>query len=268
MNSAQRLRGFLYVFLTIVVLLCISGCVIEPKPIKLEPIEPEPLGSRVLSFSGYEWMVKSGKTPVGPGPNYFSDSSKNVWIDKRGRLHLRIIKRNGKWYCAQVISKKSFGYGKYTFYLANKVDRLDENVVAGLFIFENVPKYNHCEIDIEFSKWGQRLDNNAQYAVQPSARFENSYKFNIQLNGKCSTHGFIWRSQSVFFQSLHGHYTSPPKSIHIIKSWEYTGKNILPPGNEKVRINLWLFKGNPPLNNKGAEIIIKKFEFVPQTEIN
>lgn len=267
MNSAQRLRDFLYVFLTIVVLLCISGCVIEPKPIKLERIEPKPLESRILSFSGYEWIVKSSEIPITPGPNYFSDSKKSVWVDKKGQLHLRMTKRNGRWYCAQVISIKSIGYGKYIFYLANRVDQLDKNVVAGLFTFDNAPEYKGREIDIEFSKWGGLHPENGLFVVQ-GRDARHRHRFDIQLNGSYSTHSFIWRSQSVFFQSLHGHYASPPSNNHIIKLWTYTGEDIPPPGNEKVRINLWLFKGNPPLNNKGAEIIIKKFEFIPQTEIN
>ena len=41
-------------------------------------------------------------TPVGPGPNYFSDSTTNVWTDTNGWLHLRITHRANAWQCASI----------------------------------------------------------------------------------------------------------------------------------------------------------------------
>src|SRR5262245_44168916 len=81
--------------------------------------------TRTLSFSGYTWNVKSsGKSKVGPGPNYFSDSTSNVWVDAQGRLHLKITVSRNKWSCAEVVSQLSFGYGTYRFYLDSAVDSL------------------------------------------------------------------------------------------------------------------------------------------------
>ncbi|HVM50372.1 MAG TPA: hypothetical protein VMU04_20255, partial [Candidatus Acidoferrum sp.] len=48
---------------------------------------------RWVSFSGYDWWVKSSTGTVGPGPNYFSDSTNNLWVDTVGQLHLRITNR-------------------------------------------------------------------------------------------------------------------------------------------------------------------------------
>src|SRR5574341_1745935 len=39
---------------------------------------------RQISFSGYMWNVKKSNGRVGPGPNYFSDSTQNVWVDLSG----------------------------------------------------------------------------------------------------------------------------------------------------------------------------------------
>jgi hypothetical protein len=200
---------------------------------------------KTLPFSGYKWIAKTSKSPVGPGPNYFSDSIENVWIDKQGQLHLKITKKNGKWYCAQANYEKSLGYGKYIFHLAG-INRLDKNVVVGLYTYDDLPEYNHREIDIEFSKWGKSKNNNARFVVQPRSK----HKFNTQLN-KDSTHSFDWKSKKISFQSPY-------------KSWIYKGKNIPKPGNENPRINLWLFKEKPPSDNKEIEIVIKKFEFIPK----
>lgn len=72
--------------------------------------------TRVITFAGREWLVKDwGATTFGPGPNYFSDSIRNVWVDQSGRLHLKLTKQNGTWYAAEVIAKESLGHGKYSF---------------------------------------------------------------------------------------------------------------------------------------------------------
>src|SRR5437667_40636 len=67
--------------------------------------------ARVIKFSGYDWTVKSSRDRVGPGPNYFSDGEENVRVDERGRLHLRLTQREGRFYCAEVVSRRSFGAG-------------------------------------------------------------------------------------------------------------------------------------------------------------
>src|SRR5262245_21295616 len=78
--------------------------------------KPAPPGPRTISFSGKTWLVKSSTGKVGPGPNYFSDSTDNVWVDAGGRLHLKITKAKGKWSSAEIVSADSFGYGTYRFY--------------------------------------------------------------------------------------------------------------------------------------------------------
>jgi hypothetical protein len=233
------------------VLCLISGCGSD------SPSSPGGVSfSKTLFFSGYTWKVKSSDSLVGTGPNYFSDSSENVWIDEQGQLHLKITKRNEKWYCAEVVSEETFGYGTYRFYLASRIDQLNENVVLGLFTWDDDPAYNHREIDIEFARWGQVTNENAQFVVQPYYRPDNMYRFTIQLNGDNSTHSFDWRNNSITFQSSYGHN----------ESWSYTGQDIPPPGKENARINLWLFQGIPPSDGQEVEVVVAKFEFIPFTE--
>jgi len=227
----------------------------------------EPAGPRVISFSGYEWEVKANEDPVGPGPNYFSDSEEDVWVDAEGQLHLKIVQRDGKWYCTEVINKESLGYGKYIFYVASRVDLLDQNTVVGLFTWDtNAPEHNYREIDIEFARWGDPEGDNAEFSVQPSDTPGNTHRFNIVLNGDYSTHLFEWRNNRIDFLSLHGHQLPPPTEGHIIESWTYTGNDTPPAGSENARINFWLFKGNPPSDGQEAEVVIKRFEFVPLPE--
>src|SRR6266404_8443538 len=67
--------------------------------------------TRGFHWSGFDWRVKASTSPVGPGPNYFSDSTNNVSIDAQGRLHLRITHVAGLWQCAEIVLQRTLGYG-------------------------------------------------------------------------------------------------------------------------------------------------------------
>src|SRR5574341_2445673 len=117
---------------------------------------------RQISFSGYMWNVKKSNGRVGPGPNYFYYSTQNVWVDLSGKLHMKLRKNKGKWYCSEIVSNQNFGYGTYRFYIDSYVDNLDPNVVLGLFTWSDNPDYNHREIDQEFARWADPNNLNAQ----------------------------------------------------------------------------------------------------------
>jgi hypothetical protein len=218
---------------------------------------------RSIRFSGYSWRVKNSATSrTGPGPNYFSSRRANVWLDGLGRLHLKAVKRSGRWYCAEVFSARSFGYGSYTFTLASRVDRLDRNADLGLFTWDNAaPAYAYREIDIEFSRWSVRGARNAQYVVQPWQHTGNEHRFNLALSGVYSTHSFSWSADRVLFSSSRGRTPSPAGAL---QSWTYSGADIPPAGAGHARINLWLVNGKPPANGRSVEIVVKAFHFVPE----
>ena len=213
---------------------------------------------RTLSFSGMDWIVRtSGTAKQGPGPNLFSDAPENVWVDEQGRLHLKIVQKGGFWYCAGVILRRSMGYGQYVFYISSDVSKLDQNVVAGLFTYKN----DHEEIDIEFSRWSVADNKDSQFAVQPSDRAGNKVRYDLNLLGTQSTHAFNWQPDRIDFISLQGHGLSP-KPGNLIQEWTYTGDDIPPKNEERLRMNLWLFRGAAPSDQKEQEIIIEKVEFI------
>lgn len=213
---------------------------------------------RIISFSGYEWIVrKTGDTKEGPGPNLFSDAQENVWVDQQGRLHLKIVQKGGLWYCSGVILHRSMGYGKYVFYISSDVSKLDKQVVAGLFTYKN----DNEEIDIEFSRWGATDNQDSQFAVQPSEKAGNKERYDLHLMGAQSTHAFNWQPNKIEFISLQGHgLTSGVENV--IHKWTYTGEDIPPENEERLRMNLWLFRGVAPSDIKEQEIIIEKVEFI------
>lgn len=201
----------------------------------------------------------------GPGPNNFTNSTDNAFVDSLGQLHLKITQRNGKWYCSEVDLVKSLGYGKYRFYLASRVDQLPQNVVLGLFTYDSDPTYHNREIDIEFSKWGYPTNFNSQYVVQPWDVTQNISRFDSQLSGDYTTHSIDWTTNKVSFESLYGHYATAPDSTYVMNSWSYSGLDIPLAGNEKIIMNLWNYEGKAPTQK--VEVVIKKFEFTPITDI-
>ncbi|MBN1120643.1 MAG: hypothetical protein JXJ17_06160 [Anaerolineae bacterium] len=211
---------------------------------------------RVIRFSGLRWQVKSSSVPVGPGPNVFSDSPENVWVDADGQLHLKITYRDGYWLCAEVIAEQSLGYGTYVFHLASRVDRLDPNAVLGMFTWDtDAPEHHYREIDIEFARWGQDNADNMQYVVQPYTSPDNMKQYTVSLDDGPSTYQFVWRQDSVIFQSTQGQTT--------LEFWAYTGPDVPPAGGETVRINLWLFNGAAPTDGQEIEVVFDRFEFIP-----
>ncbi len=214
---------------------------------------------KLLSFSGYEWIAEgSGGNKINPGQNYFSCSDDNVWVDENGYLHLRITKREGRWYCAKVTLKESHSYNKYIFTVASRVDKLNRNVVGGLFTYLD----DSNEIDIEFSKWGIRNNHEGQFIVQPAYNTGNSHRFKLKLKETFSTHIIDWKKNKIDFSSYNGHYMENPPKGNIISEWSYGGKDIPCEDEERVMINLWLFNGKPPSDNKEAEMIISSFRIL------
>lgn len=217
------------------------------------------LNSRALVkkifFSGYEWEIKSGR--YHPGKNdWLAD---NVWVDQEGLLHLKINRVGGQWYCAELSTVKSFGYGTYQFQVIGEVDKLDPNIVLGLFVYpgpENPDESN--ELDIEYTKWGKPDGPIGNYTVTPS---KETYRFPSSLNGNYTTHQFTWTDKQVLFQSFYGHVVNHDVEFAnwLYNAQKYNGKIALPP--VRVHMNLWLLKGKPPLDGQEQEIIIKKFIF-------
>ncbi len=219
---------------------------------------------RTIDFSGYAWWVKTSSGRVGPGPNYFSDSPNNVWVDESGFLHLKITKVKNRWYCAEIVSTEVFGHGTYQWELASPVDNLDRNVVLGLFTWSDTSEYAYGEIDIEFSRWGSRnLYPNAQFVVQPFDAEGHLVRFTMPPGVPESTHSFLWAPEGVIFQSVSGHWLTEPSPEAVVFEWAFMSPWPPPTGTENARLNLWLYQGASPSNRQEVEVVFKSFAFVP-----
>jgi hypothetical protein len=220
---------------------------------------------RWISFSGYDWWLKDSSALIGPGPNYFSDSTHNVWLDDQGRLHLRITNRSNQWQCAEVVTKRTFGFGSYRFELDSVVNDINPSVVLGLFTWSDDPAYTHREIDVECGRWANPSDvNDAQFVVQPWDWPSHLVRYAVPAGLSNSTHCFIWETNRISYQALCGGYSPNPAPTNIISTSVFSNAAEVPQtGDENVRLNLWLINGGAPTNNSEVEFIIKSFQFVP-----
>ena len=220
--------------------------------------------TRQFNFSDYGWWVKNSTGSLaGPGPNYFTDSTNNVWVDAQGSLHLKITHTNSAWQCVEIISTRSFGYGQYRFTVSAPVNRLDPSVVLGMFTWSDDTAYNDREIDMELSRWNYAFDttNVEDFAVAPYHTGQ-VLRFSMPVGVTNTTHSFIWQSTNIAFQTLNGNFASPPASSNLLQTWN-SALGIPPAGGEQVHINLWLNQGNAPVDGQPVEVILSQFEFVP-----
>lgn len=235
-----------------------------PEAVALKHIERGP-ETRILSFAGYDWTVKRSDFPIGPGPNYFSDSKEDVWVDNDG-LHLTISKQSGKWYCSEVIINESFGYGTYIFQTNGRVDIIDPMMVLGLFTWDTeAPASYFREIDIEFSRWGDPLEyTNSQYVVQPWYLTGHLHRFRVDLDEeeKSLTHYIVWQPGTVEFRSYYGNYIDQTAPLSALsQKWTHTSGYVPEPGKENVRFNYWLYEGAAPHSGLGDELVVTGFKW-------
>jgi hypothetical protein len=212
-----------------------------------------------IVFSGYEWVAKSSRRVVGPGPNLFSEE--NIEIDNDGRLHLRIVRRRDGWTSAEIGSRRQFGYGTYRFSVASGPQ--DPRAVLGMFTWDDDDSAaHHREIDIEIGRWGRAVGPNVQCVVQPSRHPDNIIRF--AMPDGPAVHEFVWSRNGVSCLSrrvppIGGEAAFGERYRHDLRG------SAPPEGAANVRINLWLADGLPPSHGADVEAIVERFEFVPES---
>src|SRR5262249_16157309 len=63
---------------------------------------------KIIHFSGYDWQARAKYGNRGGKLN--SSDPENVWVDKDGFLHLRSVRRDIQWSCAEVGLQQGLGY--------------------------------------------------------------------------------------------------------------------------------------------------------------
>jgi hypothetical protein len=218
---------------------------------------------KTLEFSGYEWTVFNAPGLSGPGPNLWDGN--NAWVDERGWLHFKITRHGDKWYCAEVFSSRTMGFGHYQWEITGNLDQFAPQIVLGLFDYPppgGGPDGTN-EIDIEFARWGKATIPPGNFSVWPVVLGleRKTYPFDFKLvRGVSTTSSFDWSPKGVRFRMI-------GPDANVLSQWDYTPakpEKYIPQQSLPLHINFWLCDGKPPGNNQEAEVIIKKFTFTPR----
>jgi len=147
--------------------------------------------------------VKTAPLKVSPGSQFFVEE--NAFVDTLGRLHLRLSRCQDSWCAAEVFTKDTVGYGKYTFQIDSELDTLDPNITLGIFTWDAIASDQfHSEWDIEFARWGTpNASFSAQYVVQPYTGPNNMLRF-LMSSAAPTTHTVNWSQSQVNFASNAG----------------------------------------------------------------
>jgi len=255
----------------------VASAVVDSDPILLDQNPPaktalikkapkRALPPKTISFSGYDWRVRNSVNLDAPGPNNWDQNG--VWVDDKGYLHLKLARVNGEWQCSEIYLTQKLGFGRYRFDIEGPVDKLDPNVVFGLFHYpsHDMGKDGTNEIDIEFSQWGTHSGQACNYTVWPvqAKQFHhNHHAFHFLLDDNKTTEQYTWTSTSIRFQSFQGFGDNEE---HQFSDWVFNPPNpltLIAQHPMMVCINLWCFKGRPPTDGKPVEVIVRSFKFTP-----
>src|SRR6478609_498624 len=221
-------------------------------------------GEKIIHFCNFDWHIRPSGSGS-PGPNMWS--SDNVWLDASGYLHIALTKSNNTWYSSEIYTDKHLGFGAYQFMLYGAVDKLDKNVVFGIYPYPDDSKTQDGtnEIDIEFSRWGNAAWPNLNYTVWPVSKNQKSQSrsVNFKLSSALSTHRFIWKPNGILFQSLDGLTNT---TDNLLANWLYAPSN--PSAHvsqipQTLHFNLWTVDGKAPSNGLPVEIIFTDFTYIP-----
>ena len=164
--------------------------------------------------------------------------------------------------------RKRFGFGRYQFQVTGLKQQMDRQVVLGLFNYPppEVGPDGTNEIDIEFAHWADPATPMGNFTVCPAEgeRPPNNHQtFPFVTSDTESTHRLFWSAEQVFFQSLRGLRDNDGEEI---AHWTFASPlpGLIPHQPLPVHINLWLFRGKPPVDLKDVEIVVRQFTFIPR----
>jgi hypothetical protein len=218
----------------------------------------EKSSSYFIDFSGYTWRVRQKPSDRGGTSNPYSPD--NVYVDRSGALHLRIIKRDQQWSCSEVNLTRSLGYGTYSFTVED-ISKLEPSVVFGMFTWDySTDQENHREFDVNISRWGDPQNKNAEFVLQPAFVPVNFSRF-IAPAGKLK-HTIVWEPGRITMVTSRASGSRDPSVVsrHVFTS------EVPTPGFESLRMTFFAYRKPNQKSSalqRPAEVVVERFEYLP-----
>jgi hypothetical protein len=224
----------------------------------------QPTLAATINWKGHTWNVSNGGMA-----GVCQGSGANLSVDASGYLHMKITNNGGTWTAAELFSTDKIGFGTYRWQIEGPTDKLDKNVVVGLFPYgpeAGLGVSGNNEIDIEFARWGNAAWPNGNYTVwPPTGSTTGSHTFNFSLGGGTSiTTRFTWSSTKIDFATLSG-FVAVDATNGPIDTWTFAPSNPTSQITQQAMplgMNLWCYQ-SPPSDGQNVEIIVRDFLFVP-----
>jgi hypothetical protein len=252
------------IFLILVVKALFSTPVINsssPTPV-IPMTSPSPQSVvKNIQWAGHNWSVTDYHNGV--------ITSRNVWVDPSGNLHMKLIYENGSWHVVVLVMDDYVGYGTYNWTIATDLDYIEDvkdggnpSFVFSPFLYDNslAGQYAYGEMDVELSKWGE-VDGstNCDWTIWPA---DHKIKRN-HFEGPNNTYTIEWMSDHIKFS------VSGPQQKYA--EYVFTNLSQIPPvtGNMQNIISIWQFpSADPPPPYSGAsyyeiEVVLSNFNMTP-----
>jgi len=218
-------------------------------------LPPNPTKS--LTFSGYDWKVRTVSADAGGGLNNLYDAG-NAWTDASGSLHLRISKKFDQWTCAQVSLTRSLGYGTYVA-VVRDISRLEPAVVFSMHTYDEGGQEYYRQMGVEISHWGDATaPSNAQYGVVPLYIPGNVAHFTAPSG--TLTYSLRWEFGRATLETFRG---SVARTEAAVVSRHVFTSGIPTPGEEVFLFMLYIVPSKHPLQEQ-TEVVVEKFEYLPE----
>ncbi len=210
-----------------------------------------------LHFSGYDWKVRTISSARGGVNNLFDGG--NAWTDKSGDLHLRITKKSGNWYCAEVDLTRSLGYGTYSI-VVRDTSHLEPAVILSMNTFDVWAGEEHFrELDMEIGRWGRaNNEDNAQYGIQPF--YVPGNVASLKEPPGTITHTLRWEPGRASFEAVRG--SSLNGEGPVVFHHAFTS-GVPSAGSEVFQLILYVVPSDESPLQREAEVVVEKFEYLP-----
>ncbi len=206
------------------------------------------LNQTTFTWKGQQWDVSSSS------PN--SDSTKNVWIDSTGNLHMTLSNVGGKWYNTKIESLDKYQFGTYRWTVSSPLLNIDKNAVASMYLYIN----DSDGINIEATGWGD--DNSSEklwFEVQPASSSDNSFGAftSPYATAKNVTYSFTREPGYIQFNAKLSDGTT-------IADWKYTNTSGMPQEAGNIIMETWL-SNESTSDGKDIEVVYSDFNFTPSS---
>lgn len=230
------------------------------------------LSAQTISWKGHTWNINGGD-PIGEGSagGQIKGSMKNVTLDAKGCLHLKISGSGASATGAEIWSADKLGFGSIYYVFQGPITAMPKSVVASGFLYgpaARIGKDGENELDIEFSQWnGTAGKINADFTFYPNtgqASLGASYEKNffLDLGGSTvATCRIDWSSTAVTASVWAGVVPPTAPTNTALKTHTYRGNmKTIPQPACPMMFNLWTYGAYP---DHDLDITVEDFQFMP-----